>query len=65
MLLSANIILQFSSLILSLIIVMISFYILSKGFFLKRKDFFDARVASITENKYAFVVLFYKDSQSF
>ena len=48
---------NFSSLILSLI-AMISFYILSKRFFLKRQRLSDARLVSITNNEYGFLVHF-------
>ena len=48
---------SFLSLIL-LSVVMISFYILPKRFFLKRKRLSDARVVSITKNKYAFAIHF-------
>ena len=44
---------SFSSLILSLIPVII-FYILSKRFFLKREELCDARLVSVTKNKYGF-----------
>ena len=41
---------------------MINFYIPPKGFFLKRKGLSEARVSSITKNKYGFTVHFCKDS---
>ena len=48
---------SFSSLIFSSII-MIKFYILSKIFFFKREGSSDARVLSVTKNKYGFEVQF-------